>query len=123
MRFLLHTYRFPLIKAETSQVSIVRPVKKLSSLIRTHPAEKVPLIVSIKMDLECLARSFIALQQLLFQVRFAGCPDQGRRPILSRENIIDLRPRRYRARPAYESRNAVAALPICILFTSERCGT
>src|SRR3954454_1250513 len=99
MRFLLHEHRFPLIEAETGEVSIVRPVKKLPSLVWPHSAEKIPLVIAIKMNLECLARSFVAIQELFFYIGLPGCGNQSSRPILSRENIVDLSPRRYSSRP------------------------
>ena len=45
-----------------------------------------------------------------------------RRPVLRREDVVDLAAWRHQAGPAHHRRHTVAALPIGVLLATERCG-
>src|SRR6478752_285449 len=71
------------------------------------------------MYLEVLARRIVTLQQLILDVGLTGCRDQGRRPILSGEDFVDLGPGRHQSRPANHRRDAISTFPVGILLALE----
>src|SRR5579871_2668534 len=74
------------------------------------------------MNLECLAVGLEALREFILHVGIARGSHQCRHPILMGDDVVDNRSRPYDPRPANEARNAKAALPVGILFVTERCG-
>ena len=72
------------------------------------------------MNFEGLARRAIALQQLVFHIGLAGRSDQRRRPVLRREDLVDLGMRGHQSGPAHHCRDAISALPVGVLLALKR---
>ena len=117
---LLQENRLPLVVAKTGKVAVVGPVEEFATFVRPFAGKKVALIVTVEMNFEVLARRIIALQQLFLDVGLASSGDQCSRPILCREDLVDLGSRRHQSRPADHRRHAIAAFPVGVLLALER---
>ena len=122
VRLLLHEHRLPLLVAKAGEVAVVGPVEEFAALVRALAGEQVALVVAVEVNLEGLAGGIVALQQLVLDVRLAGRGDQRRRPVLGREDVVDLGARRHQAGPAHHRRHAIAAFPVGVLLAAERRG-
>src|SRR5437762_14196555 len=101
MRLLLHKDSLPLVVAQPCKVAVIGPVEEFAALCWTLAGKKIALVIAIKMNLEGLAGSVVALQKFVGDIGFARRREQRRRPILGREQIVDLSSRRYHAGPLY----------------------
>src|SRR4029079_12703567 len=71
------------------------------------------------MHLEGLAVGLVALEKLGLDIWVASGSNQGRYPVLSRDNIVDFGARLHESRPTDHRRHAVAAFPVRVLFAAK----
>ena len=64
MGLLFQENGLPLVITKTGQVAVVGPVEEFAALVGPFAGEKVALIVTVEVNLEVLASSIVARQQL-----------------------------------------------------------
>ena len=119
MGLLLHEHHLVLVEPQASEVTVVRPVEELATLVGGPACEYDPLVIAIKVHLEGLVACAVALQQLVLDVRGASGRHQGRHPVLRRDDIVDLRSRLDETGPTHQGRHPVAAFPVGVLLAPE----
>ena len=103
MRLLLEEDRLPLVVAQAGEVAVVGPIEELAACVLTLAGQQVALIIAVEMNLEGLAGGIVALEKLGLDLRLAGGRDERRRPILGREDLVDLAVRLPRGRASGSS--------------------
>src|ERR1700730_6919993 len=123
VRPLLQEYDLPAIIVQAGEISVVGPVKIFLALAGAGAGQEIALVVAVEVNLEGLACSLIAGQELPSDVWLASRRYQCRHPVFVRDDVVDLDARLDHARPADHARDAVAALPVGVFLAAERRGT
>ncbi len=120
-RPLLHEDELPVVEPQRDEIAVVREVDE--ALARADvllPGEVREQVEAVDVHLEGLAGRFVALLQLVDDVRLAGGREERGQPVVVLDDLVGDDARRDLPGPAHDQRHAEGALPVRVLLAPER---
>jgi hypothetical protein len=110
------------VEADAQHVTVVGEVDEALARAFIHLAGQIgQQVEGVEVDLELLVAGFVALLELLDDVRLPGGGQEGGQPVVVLDELVGHHSGGDLARPADQLRHAERALPVGVLLAAERC--